>query len=68
MDSSMSFSLMPPPGQQTQSSGHRYSVQEWEEQKTTIQKLYIDEDRRLKDVIHILSQQGFIVTYGCDLF
>lgn len=68
MESSMSFSLMPPPGQQTRSSAHRYSGREWEEQKTTIQKLYIGEGRKLKDVIHILSQDGFIATYGCDLF
>jgi hypothetical protein len=39
----------------------RYTAQEWEAQKPTIERLYVIEGRPLKDVIEILSREfGFI--------
>jgi hypothetical protein len=63
MDISMAFSLMPLQGGYSQ----RYCTREWEEQKSTIYKLYIEEGQKLKAVLKILSESGFVVTYF-DLF
>lgn len=59
----MAFSLMPPPGQPaSQGYTQRYCAREWEEQKPTIYKLYIEEGQKLKAVLKILSESGFLVT------
>ena len=64
MDTSMAFSLMPPQGQPaSQGYTQRYCAREWEEQKPTIYKLYIEEGQKLKAVLKILSESGFLVTY-----
>jgi hypothetical protein len=43
----------------------RYSPEEWEAQKVNVERLYITENRPLKEVIHVLSQDfGFTARYG----
>jgi len=39
-------------------------VEEWEVQKLTIEKLYVKEEKPLKEVIGLLEQNfGFVATY-----
>jgi hypothetical protein len=41
----------------------RYSAEEWEVQKINVERLYVTEDRPLKEVIQDLKQEfGFIAT------
>jgi hypothetical protein len=43
----------------------RYSTEEWEAQKVNIERLYVTENRPLKEVIHVLNQDfGFTARYG----
>jgi hypothetical protein len=40
------------------------SADQWEEVKATVRTLYIEEDRRMKDVLHILRRDyNFLITY-----
>jgi hypothetical protein len=42
----------------------RYSPEEWEQQKVNVERLYVTENRPLKEVIQILKQDfGFTVRY-----
>lgn len=42
----------------------RYSKQEWEAQKTNIERLYVTENRPLKNVIQTLyAEYGFLARY-----
>jgi hypothetical protein len=42
----------------------RYSTQEWEVQKINVERLYIGENRPLKEVMQILKDDfGFIARY-----
>jgi hypothetical protein len=50
----------------SKSKRRRYSAKEWEEQKVNIERLYVTENRSLKEVIHVLNQDfGFTARYGC---
>ena len=43
----------------------RYTAQEWEAQRINIERLYVKEDRPLKEVIQSLSQEfGFVARYN----
>ncbi|KAH9212902.1 hypothetical protein DL95DRAFT_463559 [Leptodontidium sp. 2 PMI_412] len=59
MDSSMSFAF-PTPSETRQ--GCRYSIAQWEAQKPTIHRLYIEQDRTTGDIVSILEENGFVVT------
>ena len=61
----MSFALMPPPDKPGEGCARRYSIREWEERRPTIARLYNDQAMKLKEVINILADDGFIVTYNC---
>jgi hypothetical protein len=53
--------LAPPPSEKVKT--HRYSAEEWEVKKANIERLYLAENKPLKDVIQSLSHDyGFIVT------
>jgi hypothetical protein len=46
--------------QPTKSRAPRYSAAQWEAQKPNIERLYVTEDRSLKEVIQVLSTEyGF---------
>jgi len=47
------------------SGSHRYPTEEWEVQKVNIERLYVTENRPLKDVIHILSQDFCFTARYC---
>jgi hypothetical protein len=64
MDSSMSFAFTTP-SEPWQGSARRYSVRQWEERKTIIQRLYVKENRTTKDIVNILKEAGFVVTWVC---
>jgi hypothetical protein len=43
----------------------RYSAEEWKAQRVNIERLYVTENRPLKDVIHVLNRDfGFTARYG----
>jgi hypothetical protein len=39
-----------------QTTAPRYPHEEWEKQRTTIERLYVTEDRPLREVIQVLKQ------------
>ena len=48
----------------TPAQTHRYSTHEWEMQKPTIERLYIEEQQTLSDVMSIMRQEfGFVASY-----
>ena len=64
MDSTTSLPTMAPPPGAPPGQTHRYSTHEWEMQKPTIERLYIEEQQTLSDVMSIMGQEfGFIASY-----
>jgi hypothetical protein len=55
---------MNPSTTESRARARRYTVEEWEVQKLTIEKLYVKEEKPLKEVIGLLEQNfGFVATY-----
>jgi hypothetical protein len=42
--------------------GCRYSVRQWEAQRPTVWRLYIEENRTTGDIVSFLDDAGFVVT------
>lgn len=58
----MSAFLVPALPQAQQDSTRRYTAHEWEQQKAIVKQLYIEEDRKLLEVLNSLAETGFVVT------
>jgi hypothetical protein len=53
------------PTQKGKEKACRYTPEEWEQQKGNVERLYVTENRPLKEVINTLEQQfGFTARYG----
>jgi hypothetical protein len=53
------------PTQKGKEKARRYTPEEWEQQKGNVERLYVTENRHLKEVINTLEQQfGFTARYG----
>jgi len=59
MDRSMDFSFITPSEPR---QGYRYSVGQWEAQRPTVWRLYIEENRTTGDIVSFLDDAGFVVT------
>jgi predicted ATPase len=62
MENAMNVFLVPALPQAQQDSTRRYTTHEWEEQMPVIKRLYIEEGRKLQEVISTLAESGFVVT------
>jgi hypothetical protein len=53
------------PAQKAKEKARRYTPEEWEQQKANVERLYVTENRPLREVINTLEQRfGFTATYG----
>ena len=49
---------------QPRAQSQRHSAEEWEALKPSIEKLYVEEDRTLKDVMGVIGQEfGILASY-----
>jgi hypothetical protein len=53
------------PTQKGKEKARRYTPEEWEQQKGNVERLYVTENRPLREVINTLEQQfGFTARHG----